>query len=91
MRTRAPRGGSGSLSQGPLSLTAMHRWELASTEGADGQLHLFLVKENRRRHPEMLKPVGKFLAVFILESVQLEWKPGNVFLLFSICMGFPEN
>ena len=35
-----PVGGSGSLSQGPLSLTAVHRWELASTEGADGQLHL---------------------------------------------------
>ena len=43
-----------------------------------------------RRHPEMFKPVGE-LEVFILESVQLEWKPGNVFLLFGICMGFPEN
>ena len=38
----------------------------------------------------MFKPVGE-LEVFILESVQLEWKPGNVFLLFGICMGFPEN
>ena len=30
-----PVGGSGSLSQGPLSLTAVHTWELVSTEDAD--------------------------------------------------------
>ena len=30
-----PVGGSGSLSQGPLSLIAVHTWELVSTEDAD--------------------------------------------------------
>jgi len=30
-----PLGGSGSLSEGPLSLIAVHTWELVSTEDAD--------------------------------------------------------
>lgn len=74
----------------------MHTWELVSSRAADRKPHFFLETQNRiKRHPETLEATGECLAVFILVVIvrlfSLERKPGNVFLLFSVCVGFPEN